>query len=105
VMPNGLLVGALRARGVEGAGRIDEGRPRPFRALDALAAVFRDRRHLRGARVLYPGHQDVATTQRYMHLSPAAVDAAIRLLDEPTPLFARGDIVETGDPDRTMADG
>jgi site-specific recombinase XerD len=29
------------------------------------------------------GHQDLATTQRYMHLSPAALDAAIRLLDGP----------------------
>jgi integrase len=27
------------------------------------------------------GHQDLSTTQRYMHLSPAALDAAIRLLD------------------------
>ena len=27
------------------------------------------------------GHQDLATTQRYMHLSPAAIEAAIRLLD------------------------
>ena len=27
------------------------------------------------------GHQDLATTQHYMHLSPAALDAAIRLLD------------------------
>lgn len=27
------------------------------------------------------GHQDLTTTQRYMHLSPAALDAAIRLLD------------------------
>jgi site-specific recombinase XerD len=27
------------------------------------------------------GHQDLATTQRHMHLSPAALDAAIRLLD------------------------
>ena len=27
------------------------------------------------------GHQDLETTQRYMHLSPAALDAAIRLLD------------------------
>jgi len=25
------------------------------------------------------GHQDLDTTQRYMHLSPAALDAAIRL--------------------------
>ena len=30
------------------------------------------------------GHQDLETTQRYMHLSPAALDAAIRLLDEPS---------------------
>ena len=29
------------------------------------------------------GHQDLATTQRYMHVSPAALDAAIRLLDNP----------------------
>jgi site-specific recombinase XerD len=29
------------------------------------------------------GHQDLATTQRYMHLSQAALDAAIRLLDAP----------------------
>jgi site-specific recombinase XerD len=29
------------------------------------------------------GHQDLTTTQRYMHLSPAALDSAIRLLDEP----------------------
>ncbi len=29
------------------------------------------------------GHQDLSTTQRYMHLSPAALDAAIRLLDGP----------------------
>jgi integrase len=27
------------------------------------------------------GHQDLTTTQQYMHLSPAALDAAIRLLD------------------------
>jgi integrase len=27
------------------------------------------------------GHKDLATTQRYMHLTPAAVEAAIRLLD------------------------
>lgn len=27
------------------------------------------------------GHQDITATQRYMHLSPAHKDAAIRLLD------------------------
>ena len=46
------------------------------------------------------GHQDLSTTQRYMHLSPAALDAAIRLLDgagETQPfhgLPGRGDIGE-----------
>ncbi len=40
------------------------------------------------------GHQDLATTQRYMHLSPAALDAAIRLLDGPPAVLGRGDIVE-----------
>jgi len=39
------------------------------------------------------GHQDLATTQRYMHLSPAALDAAIRLLETGTEQ-SRGDIVE-----------
>ena len=29
------------------------------------------------------GHRDLTTTQRYMHLSPAALDSAIRLLDSP----------------------
>ena len=29
------------------------------------------------------GHQDITTTQRYMHLSPAALDAAVQLLDGP----------------------
>jgi integrase len=37
------------------------------------------------------GHQDLSMTQRYMHLSPAALDAAIRLLDD----HGRGDILET----------
>ncbi|HEV3056983.1 MAG TPA: tyrosine-type recombinase/integrase, partial [Vicinamibacterales bacterium] len=27
------------------------------------------------------GHQQITTTQRYMHLSPAAIDSAIRLLE------------------------
>jgi integrase len=44
------------------------------------------------------GHQDHSTTQRYMHLSPRAVESAIRLLEEPIPSEERGDIVETGNP-------
>jgi integrase len=39
------------------------------------------------------GHQDLATTQRYMHLSPAAVESAIRLLDGPMTVFGRGNSV------------
>src|SRR2546425_1344185 len=38
------------------------------------------------------GHQDLATTQRYMHLSPAALDTAIRLLDAPPVLPSHGEI-------------
>ena len=40
------------------------------------------------------GHQDLTTTQRYMHLSPAALDSAIRLLDGPKPAQGFGEIVE-----------
>src|SRR5207237_10495457 len=39
-------------------------------------------------------HGDLRTTQRYMHLSPAALDAAIRLLDSPSIRSGRGDIGE-----------
>ena len=43
------------------------------------------------------GHANITTTQRYMHLSPAAIEGAIRLLDQPSPDLQRGDIVETAD--------
>ena len=39
------------------------------------------------------GHRDLITTQRYMHLSPAAIEHTIRLLDQ---RGSYGDIVETG---------
>jgi len=42
------------------------------------------------------GHQDLSTTQRYMHVSPAAIEDAIRLLESPGVVSRRGDIVETG---------
>jgi len=41
------------------------------------------------------GHQDLVTTQRYMHLSPAAVEGAIRLLESPGVLPGRGNMVAT----------
>ena len=37
------------------------------------------------------GHRDLTTTQRYMHLSPAAKESAIRLLDQPVPSEIRGE--------------
>ena len=40
------------------------------------------------------GHQDLATTQQYMHLSPAALDAAIRLLDAGTQTSSLGNNLE-----------
>ena len=39
--------------------------------------------------------RDLGTTQRYMHLSPAALDSAIRLLESPADHQNRGDILET----------
>ena len=44
------------------------------------------------------GHRDLVTTQRYMHVSPGAIEAAIGLLDEPAPIFEHEDILETADP-------
>lgn len=46
------------------------------------------------------GHEDLKTTMRYMHLSPAARESAIRLLDGRPGKEAQifGDIVETGAP-------
>jgi hypothetical protein len=41
------------------------------------------------------GHGELTVTQRYMHLSPAALDAAIHLLESPGVPVSRGDIVET----------
>ena len=41
------------------------------------------------------GHQDLTTTQRYMHLNPAAIEAAIRLLDAPSTGTARGNMLAT----------
>ncbi|MBU8923281.1 MAG: tyrosine-type recombinase/integrase [Bacteroidales bacterium] len=41
------------------------------------------------------GHKNLSTTQRYMHLSPAAVEAAIRLLEMPSPAKFFGDILQT----------
>ena len=42
------------------------------------------------------GHQDLTTTQRYMHLSPAAIEGAIRLLDTPGIPPGFGNMLATG---------
>jgi integrase len=47
------------------------------------------------------GHQDITTTQRYMHLSPAHKDAAVRLLDRRPTVEAFGDSLETTPPGGT----
>ena len=41
------------------------------------------------------GHQNIMTTERYMHLNPTAIENAIRLLDHARPVSEFGDIVET----------
>lgn len=52
-----------------------------------------------GARAIQElaGHRDLATTQRYMHVSPAAVESAIRLLDSGCSTV-RGNSGETATP-------
>ena len=40
-----------------------------------------------------------------MHLSPAAIEGAIRLSDQPNPRYGRGDILETGEIDAANLSG
>jgi integrase len=47
------------------------------------------------------GHQNLVTTQRYMHLTPAGLEATVRLLDQPKNVPAVGDILETGNERRS----
>ena len=49
---------------------------------------------MRGVQELV-GHQSLAMTQRYSHLSPAALDATIKLLENRATLRAVGDSLET----------
>jgi hypothetical protein len=43
------------------------------------------------------GHTELSATQRYIHLSPAAIEGAIRLLDHPKPAHGFGHMLETED--------
>jgi len=37
------------------------------------------------------GHRDLSMTLRYMHVSPAAIESAIQLLDRPSAVQSRGE--------------
>jgi integrase len=49
------------------------------------------------------GHRELSTTQQYMHLSPVAIESAIRLLEHPAPAPTFGDMLETGDQDKAKS--
>ncbi len=67
-------------------------------ALHVLRHTFCLRLAMRGAPAKaiqeLAGHENLSTTQRYMHLSPAAKDAVISLLDAAA-FRIFGDILET----------
>jgi site-specific recombinase XerC len=55
------------------------------------------------------GHQelstDSSTTQRYMHLSPAAIEGLIRPLDQAPPAQRFGDMSKTGEGEAVKVSG
>jgi site-specific recombinase XerD len=67
------------------------------RSLHILRHTFCSRLAMKGAPAKaiqeLAGHANLTTTMRYMHLSPAARESAIRLLEGPGGIF--GEIVET----------
>jgi len=71
---------------------------RPLGEIHILRHTFCSRLAMRGATVKsiqeLAGHQHLSTTQRYMHLSPAARESAIKLLDATAEKV--GDGLETG---------
>ncbi len=71
----------------------------PTRSLHVLRHTFCSRLAMKGAPAKaiqeLAGHQNLGTTLRYMHLSPAARESAIQLLDGLANGGIRGDIVET----------
>ena len=68
----------------------------PHRLRHTFCSHLAMRGALVGAIQLLAGHADLRTTLRYMHLSPAAPDHAIRLLEVPQILATHGNIVATG---------
>ncbi len=51
------------------------------------------------------GHADLSTTQRYMHLSPRAVNDAVRMLEDAHADQGRGAIVERAPEGRNLGSG
>ena len=72
----------------------------PNGRIHVLRHTFCSQLAMRGAPAMaikeLAGHESVTTTAIYMHLSPAARESAIKLLDEARRPAPRGDILETG---------
>jgi site-specific recombinase XerD len=98
VTANGLTY--IVERATRAAGLVNSRKPKGA-GPHVLRHTFCSRLAMRGApgRAIQElaGHRDLMTTQRYMHLSSAALDNAIQLL-EPT---SRGNIVAT-EPGRSV---
>jgi integrase len=70
------------------------------------SVVCEERRTSTAAHVLFTSRharRTGATTQRYMHLSPAAIEGAIRLLDQPKPVHGFGDMLEARQTGKSLA--
>ena len=80
---------AFAPRFLDGHARANRQKPSGIAATTAILRLYRAIQEL-------AGHADLTMTQHYMHLSPAALDAAIRLLDRPSSDQKFGDGVETG---------
>jgi site-specific recombinase XerD len=69
------------------------------RGVHVLRHTFCSHLAMRGAPVTtiqqLAGHQDLSTTQRYMHLSPFALNEGIHLLESPGVLPRRGNSLAT----------
>jgi integrase len=83
------IVRAARRAGLQGSG--------PHRLRHSFCSHLAMRGAAPRAIQELAGHAHVTTTQRYMHLSPAAIESAIRLLERPVSEKFRGDILETGE--------
>ncbi len=94
-----LTEAAVRLAGVRQTGRV----------VHTLRHTFCSHLAMRGVPAMtireLAGHKDLATTMRYMHLSPAAIEDGIRLLEMPAPRQITGDILETRNPSEAKSKG